>query len=43
MAAHKDGLGVVFPSYQVAPYAAGTPSVTIPWSQAESLIAEKYR
>lgn len=43
VAAKKEGLEVIFPSYQVAPYAAGTPSVMIPWSKAKSLIAERYR
>lgn len=39
----SEGLEITFPSYQVAPYAAGTPSVKVPWKQAKNLIVEKYR
>ena len=39
----EDGLEVVFSSYQVAPYAAGTPSVEIPWSVARTIFKEAYR
>ena len=39
----EDGLEVIFSSYQVAPYAAGTPSVEIPWSVAWTIFKEAYR
>lgn len=43
MVPRKEGLEVVFRSYQVASYAAGTPSVTIPWTVAWELFREEYR
>jgi hypothetical protein len=39
----KDGLVIHFSSYQVAPYSAGVPSVTIPWAEAAELFREAYR
>lgn len=39
----EKGVEVVFNAYQVAPYAAGEPSVTIPWNKAKELFVEKYR
>ncbi|MEW6281491.1 MAG: DUF3298 and DUF4163 domain-containing protein, partial [Candidatus Eremiobacterota bacterium] len=34
----EKGLLIVFPPYQVAPYAAGLPEVTVPWSVLSGLI-----
>lgn len=39
----EDGLQVKFASYQVAPYAAGVPEVTIPWGQAKAFLRPAYR
>ena len=39
----EGGVEVIFSSYQVAPYAAGTPSVEIPWSEARAIFKEAYR
>ncbi len=38
----KKGVTVVFPSYQVAPYAAGTPTVELTWDQTRGLFKSKY-
>lgn len=34
---------VIFPSYQIAPYAAGQPSVKLSWSEFKPLLRERYR
>ena len=39
----EGGVEIVFPSYQVAPYAAGTPSVELTWGVARTLFKEAYR
>ena len=36
----RDGLILQFEPYEVAPYAAGAPTVTIPWSDIENLLAK---
>lgn len=40
---HQEGVRVIFNSYQVAPYAAGTPSVELSWPVAAPLFREAYR
>ena len=39
----EKGVEVIFNSYQVAPYAAGTPSVELSWDVAKGLFKEPYR
>ena len=39
---NKEGVEIVFSSYQVAPYAAGTPSVMLSWEQARKLFKPEY-
>lgn len=39
----KEGVEVIFNSYQVAPYAAGTPSVKLGWDVAGQLFKQAYR
>lgn len=41
--ADKGGLIVLFNPYQVAPYAAGVPEVTIPWGTAWTLFKPSWR
>ena len=39
----KDGLVLQFEPYEIAPYAAGAPTVTIPWSDLKDLLAPGYK
>lgn len=39
----KENVEVIFNSYQVAPYAAGVPSVTLSWDQFAPLLKAQYR
>jgi uncharacterized protein len=39
----REGLVLQFEPYEIAPYAAGAPTVTIPWSELEDLLAPGYR
>jgi hypothetical protein len=39
----EEGVKVIFNSYQVAPYAAGTPSVELSWDVARKLFKEAYQ
>ena len=41
--ASQEKVEVIFNSYQVAPYAAGVPSVTLSWSQFAPLLKAQYR
>lgn len=38
----KEGVTVIFPSYQVASYAQGQPSVELTWDQLKDLFKAKY-
>ena len=39
----KENVEVIFNSYQVAPYAAGVPSVNLSWSEFSPLLKAQYR
>ena len=39
----RAGVEVVFDSYQVGPYAAGTPTVKLKWSEVRGLIRKKFQ
>lgn len=43
IAPSEEAVTVIFPSYQIAPYAAGVPEVQLPWEKVRGVFKEAYR
>ena len=43
IAPSEEGVTIIFPSYQIAPYAAGVPEVKLPWEKVREAFNKTYR